>query len=102
MPSTRSKRAAAEPAAVEPAKKRQSKRVKKETPYELEPEPEPVEPMAPKPQAKPEPLPSKEAERTLPGDTPIDEDDDGEHQVQDFLKEEPRASDLYLDTVSNK
>ena len=74
MPKTRSKRAAetTEPVPAEPARKRQSKRVKKEpTP---KPEPAPVEGPA-------------VAERTPELDEQV-------------LKEEPRASDLYLDTVS--
>lgn len=113
MAKTRAKRAAdtTEPAATaaEPAKRRQSKRAKKAEP---EPEPAPEPELAPAPVAEPEPiLPSEPepvpipipAEPTLvepepKADIPID--DEQEEDRIDESTEEPRASDLYLDTVS--
>jgi U4/U6.U5 tri-snRNP-associated protein 2 len=84
MAKTRSKRAADtnEPANAEPVKqKRQSKRAKKSEPEEVVvvAEPEPMVEVEPEPEPEP------------------DHDDDD--QI-DEPTEEPRASDLYLDTVS--
>src|SRR6202167_3849311 len=109
MPKTRSKRAAdtTEPTPVEPAKKRQSKRAKKEPVPEPEPvveEPELVVeesiPAVPQPEPEPEPEPTKEGDKEPINDIPIDEEEVKEDYVEEALKEEPRASDLYLDTVS--
>jgi hypothetical protein len=108
MPKTRSKRAAdtVEPAPAEPAKKRQSKRAKKVPTPELEPPEEPPIPAAPVPVPEPESEPAKEEVEESPvvapdlsNDIPVDGDEAEQDYVEDALKEEPRASDLYLDTV---
>ncbi|KIM88765.1 hypothetical protein PILCRDRAFT_813741 [Piloderma croceum F 1598] len=121
MAKTRAKRAAdtTEPAAAaaEPAKRRQSKRAKKAEPepepeVAPEPEPEPVpapvaEPVPVLPsEPEPVPIPAKEAvtepthvEPEPRPDIPIDD----EHEEEDHIDEpteEPRASDLYLDTIN--
>ena len=109
MAKTRAKRAAdtTEPsaAAAEPAKRRQSKRAKKAAPEPepaVAPEPEPVLPLEP----ELEPIPAKEVvtepthvEPEPKSNIPIDDEQNEEDHI-DEPTEEPRASDLYLDTVS--
>jgi U4/U6.U5 tri-snRNP-associated protein 2 len=110
MAKTRGKRTAntiEPPSPAEPTKRRQSKRAKKtESEVALEPEPVPAPVAEPEPlpaELSPEPGPEKEA-MTEPThvETPDisidDEQEEGDHI--DEPTEEPRASDLYLDTVS--
>lgn len=107
MAKTRAKRAAdtTEPPPAEPVNTRRSKRSKKE------PTPQPDPPQEPVP-AEPEPIPvepelpidSQEInEAPAPTPTPGDDlilEDEEENPYADEPKEEPRASDLYLDTVN--
>ena len=95
MARTRSKRVAdtSVPVEQEPAKKRQPKRRKKEVQSEPEPEHE-----APETEVVHTPVDSAPVE-VVPDPTPDIPIDEEENYVED-LKEAPRASDLYLDTVS--
>lgn len=116
MANTRSKRAAdTTPTANEPPKKRATRRAKKAaTPEPVEPTPVPehaesieVEPEpAPEPASAPPPPPPEEPtkvvdehnkpEPDMAVDVPVDEDED---EYAQGPTDEPRASDLYLDTV---